>query len=50
LCDVLHAATDNAVAPVTAKIASRISCGFSEAPDIIVSPIAGLTRANMYPL
>jgi hypothetical protein len=42
LFDVLQAATNNAAAPVTAKIASRASRGLSGVADINFSPIAGL--------
>ncbi|MGH3971483.1 MAG: hypothetical protein ACRDTV_26150 [Mycobacterium sp.] len=50
LFEVLHAAIDNAVTPVTARIASRVSRGLSETADINVSPIAGFARVSLYPL
>jgi hypothetical protein len=42
LFDVLHAATNNAMVPVTAKVASRVIRGLNGVVGINVSPIAGL--------
>ncbi|ORB36433.1 hypothetical protein BST39_20670 [Mycobacterium paraseoulense] len=39
LLDEPHAATDSAVAPVTARIANRASRGVGQLADINVSPI-----------
>ncbi|MGZ4586174.1 MAG: hypothetical protein ACXVYI_17910 [Mycobacterium sp.] len=39
LFDELHAAMDTAVAPVTARIANRVSRGVGQLADINVSPI-----------
>jgi len=44
LFDELHAATDSAVTPVTARIANRASRGVCELADINVSPIVGGPR------
>ncbi|OBB65451.1 hypothetical protein A5781_16585 [Mycobacterium sp. 852002-30065_SCH5024008] len=39
LLDELHAATDNAATPVTARIANRVRRGVGQLADINVSPI-----------
>jgi hypothetical protein len=49
LFDVLHAPTDTAVAPATARIARRISRGLSSVADINVSPSTAFARASGSP-
>ena len=48
--DEPHAATDNAVTPVAARIANRASRGVGELADIKVSPIVGGPNERVYPL
>jgi hypothetical protein len=48
---VLHAAIDNAMAPMIAGIASRVRPGLSRVADInfSLSPIARVAHASEYP-
>ena len=50
LFDEPHAATDSAVAPVTARMASRVSRGLGQLADINVSPNRELYHEKVYPL
>ncbi len=45
-----HAATDSAAAPVTARMANRVSRGVGQLAEINVSPIRELDHEKMYPL
>jgi hypothetical protein len=48
--DVPQATTDNAMAPVSTRIAAQGSRGWGEVVDINVSPITAFARASGYPL
>jgi hypothetical protein len=48
-CDELHAAMDSAAAPVTARIASRVSRDVGELVDINASPIVSGSRRSGLP-
>jgi hypothetical protein len=48
--DEPHAAMDRAVAPVTARMASRVSLGVGQLADINVSPNRKLDHDKVYPL
>lgn len=50
LFDEPHAATDKAVTPVTARMASRVSRGAGQLAEINVSPIRESDHEKMYPM